>query len=366
MTMQSDLVSGDNTSLSGTEKSFLFKAIANNGILLFLVLSYFAAANFISIAYATPIETISPRNLMWMLISIAPIFLSSMVLWRFGHMALNVRPAKPIHWLIKDLKTYLITDKERLSSGLIAAVSIIFFAAVFTFVKNAIPLLNPFSWDVTFADMDRALHGGYDPYVLLDPVFGNPFMTKLADTSYSVWFLLVYFFAFTSCVDKENPTRRNTFLIAFVLCWIIGGSVLATILSSVGPVYFEAFGFGEQFEPLMTSLEEIGRIVPLTALELQALLLDGYQSGGDLRGISAMPSMHLALSWLIAFQAFHYRKIFGWMMVAFAILIQFSSVHLGWHYAIDGYLGFVIAIVCWMIGMKLAALQAWLDKRSAG
>ncbi|WP_299851274.1 phosphatase PAP2 family protein [uncultured Roseovarius sp.] len=256
-------------------------------------------------------------------------------------------------------------DRQRLLSGMVAVTCVIYFAAIFSFVKDTIPYLNPFSWDPTFAEWDRILHGGVDPYILLAPIFGNPLMTKLADSAYSFWLLLVHFFSFVACMDIGNPHRRNTFLFAFVLIWIISGSVLAILLSSVGPVYYQAFGFGDQFMPLMNMLKDINDVQPLTALELQTMLLDGYQSGNGMKGISAMPSMHVAMSWIIAFHAFQFHKTFGWLMVGFAVLIQLSSVHLGWHYAIDGYLGFAAAIICWLLAKQLANLQQRFEKRLA-
>ena len=366
MTMQTNIGSDGPAKLYGRETSILFRALGQNRILIFFVFSYLFAAGLVSAAISDPIHTIQPKYLMWMLISVVPIFLLSMVLWRFGNMVLNVKPEKPIYWLARDLRHCLISDRERVLSGFIAAFSIVFFAAVFSYVKDSIPQMNPFSWDPTFAHLDRMLHGGYDPYVLLAPVFGNPLMTKLADSAYSLWFLLIYFFAFTACMDKENPTRRNRFLFAFFLSWIIGGSILATIFSSVGPVYYQDFGFGDQFMPLVDRLHEIGASTSLTALELQAALLDGYQNNGKLTGISAMPSMHLALAWLIAFQSFQYRRVFGWVMIGFALMIQFSSVHLGWHYAVDGYLGFGVAIICWFAASWLAKLQNRFDTKASG
>lgn len=61
-------------------------------------------------------------------------------------------------------------------------------------------------------------------------------------------------------MDTDNPRRRTTFLCAFFLTWIIGGTILAILLSSVGPVYYEAFGHGDQFLPLMNSLKEFNEI----------------------------------------------------------------------------------------------------------
>ena len=280
-------------------------------------------------------------------------------------MAVNVRPDKPISWLIKDMRNTFIYNHKRALSSILTVFCVTYFAATFTFMKEMIPHINPFSWDVTFAGMDRAIHGGVDPYVLLAPFFGNPFMTKLADAAYSFWFVLIYFTLYVTCADTDNPDRRNTFLFSFLLTWILGGTILAILLSSVGPVYYQAFGYGEQFLPLMESLKGFNEVFSLTALEFQGMLLDGYQGNGDshIKGISAMPSMHVAMSWIIAFHGLKIQKVLGWALVAFAILIQLSSVHLGWHYAIDGYLGFIVAIVCWIFAKRLAKLQNHYDQK---
>ncbi len=302
-------------------------------------------------------------SFVWMLIGLVPIFLLSMVIWRFAHMVAHVRPARPIGWLLRDLRQLLVTDRARMLSGGIAILGIVFFALIFSYVKEAIPLLNPFAWDVSFAELDRQVHGGTDPYLLLLPALGHTITFRIADLAYSAWFLLIYFFGFLAAMDREDPTRRNTFLFAFILSWIIGGSLLATLFSSVGPIYFQAFGYGDQFVPLQDTLAQINETTPLVAVELQAMLLDGYQNNGGLGGISAMPSMHLATSWLMAFQGFRYARSLGWIMVGFALVIQLSSVLLGWHYAIDGYFGFVIAVFCWFCGARLARLQARIDRR---
>ena len=144
-----------------------------------------------------------------MLVGLVPIFLLSMVIWRFAHMVAHVRPARPIGWLIRDLRDLLITDRARLASGAIAIFGIVFFAVIFSYVKEAIPLLNPFAWDEAFAELDRLVHGGVDPYRLLLPALGNAAMFQIADLTYSTWFLLIYFFGFLAAMDRENPDRRE-------------------------------------------------------------------------------------------------------------------------------------------------------------
>ena len=76
---------------------------------------------------------------------------------------------------------------------------------------------------------------------------------------------------------------------------------------------------------------------------------------GRLAGISAMPSMHVATSVLIAFYAATHARWAGWFCWIFAALIMIGSVHLGWHYAVDGYFGAAIAWMAWTIARKISS-----------
>lgn len=187
MTMQSDVFSNPSSGTIGAAKSQVLTALAKNRILVFIVLSYLAVGQLISTAISTPFDSIQFSSMKWMLLASTPIFIGSMIIWRFAHMIVNVRPTKPIGWLARDLRDMFFRDRTRLLSGVVAVTCVVYFAAAFSFIKESIPLLNPFSWDPTFAEWDRLLHGGVDPYILLAPVFGNPLMTKLADSAYSLW-----------------------------------------------------------------------------------------------------------------------------------------------------------------------------------
>jgi hypothetical protein len=69
-------------------------------------------------------------------------------------------------------------------------------------------------------------------------------------------------------------------------------------------------------------------------------------------GISAMPSMHIAVTAIYVFAAWGHRY---WQQatIAFAAIIWLGSVYFGYHYVTDGPVAFAIAGVCWIASKKL-------------
>lgn len=57
--------------------------------------------------------------------------------------------------------------------------------------------------------------------------------------------------------------------------------------------------------------------------------------------------MHVsvAVTMALAFQKLH--KKLGYLMWGYVLAIQIGSVHLAWHYAIDGYLSAILTLVIW-------------------
>ena len=105
----------------------------------------------------------------------------------------------------------------------------------------------------------------------------------------------------------------------------------------------------------MQHLEMVSETSPVWALQVQEDLWTGYANDGVLAGISAMPSMHVATSVLMALYAGTHARWAGWVMAVFALLILLGSVQLGWHYAVDGYAGALIAWGAWRIGLAVVA-----------
>lgn len=235
--------------------------------------------------------------------------------------------------------------------GLLALAAVALFIGSFSFVKPLIPRMAPFSWDPELAELDRLLHFGLDPYKLLMPLMAHPYVLKALNIAYHAWFFLFYFFVFVAAFSKGR--ERNIFLCAFVLTWALGGNGLAILLSSGGPVYYEALGFGTDFAPLMEMLRAADDVTTLWALDVQASLWDSYRGLAAPRGISAMPSMHVAISVLMTLYAYRHSSWAGRILLAFTAVIMVGSVALAWHYAVDGYVGAAVALACWQMARRM-------------
>ena len=157
---------------------------------------------------------------------------------------------------------------------------------------------------------------------------------------------------------------RLCYFISTLLIWILLGSGLGMALSSAGPCYYSFVVDTNEnpFIPLMTNLEEIHRDAFLYAVHNQHMIWDARLKSHWLPfgGISAMPSIHLAMGTLFAMVAFDYRKWLGMMFVGYLVILQIGSVILGWHYAIDGYVGIVLAYLIW-ISVKRKFLHVRMD-----
>jgi hypothetical protein len=249
-----------------------------------------------------------------------------------------------------------LLDPERIASGTLVVLGVLVFMGSFTFIKESLPGLHPFAWDRTFAAWDEAIHG-VQPYRLLWPILGSPGPTMLLGGLYQLWFFVLFHLLFVAAFSKSRTELRLTFLNAFVLAWGIGGNLLAVAFASAGPVYFERLGLGRDFAPLMRGLNDLGHTGTVWAVHVQDALWTAYKGGGgQIAGISAMPSMHVGSSVLFCLFGIGFGRRIGWLMAAFALCILLASVHLGWHYAVDGYAAVVVALVSWWTARRLQRL----------
>lgn len=272
--------------------------------------------------------------------------------WHALSVMLFVRPARLTLYLLKSLKPYLAPQRLMFAAPVLLLIPV--FASTFTFFKSAIPALNPYAWDGLFTRWDALLHGGSHPWVLLQPLLGYPIVTGSINFLYNLWFFVMYALLTLQAFDTRNPSLRMRFLLSFVLSWIVLGTLGAIAFSSMGPCYDPAIIRNDgPYASLMNYLREANEQVPVWALNVQQMLWENYQNNraGMGSGISAMPSMHVATATLMALFGWQHSRMAGMALTLYALAVFIGSVHLAWHYALDGYAGIAGAwLVWWLVG----------------
>lgn len=241
---------------------------------------------------------------------------------------------------------------DHLCSSTIARFLVIFliiplFISSYSSLKQTIPLFNYYSVDLLLYRIDKLIHFNNSPWEIIQPIIGHPAITQFIDFCYLSWgSLFVYSLLYMAC--HANKRLRMQFFISLACCWILIGNILAVLLSSAGPCYFsEVTGTSiNPYEPLFQYLRSIPN---LWAVGIQSTLWKASQAGTFMPfgGISAMPSMHVSIAVLLTLLYRRFARWLGWLMIGFAFIIQVGSIHLGWHYAVDGYLSALLTIAIW-------------------
>ena len=218
-------------------------------------------------------------------------------------------------------------------------------------IKHAIPLIIPYYADPFLAELDRAIFLT-DPWRIthaLIPDWG----TRQLERIYAIWHIMQIGFG-CWMVFTRNLRLQTTALISYTAMWVLLGGICATLFSSVGPVFYEHFYGSPEFRPLLANLEA----APVTKAG-RDFLIETYQTGAYGGGISAFPSMHVAIAvWeaLVVRMAFRNRYLTAaaW---AYVFLISVGSVHLGWHYAVDSIFSAVAALIFWKVAQRIVAYE---------
>jgi hypothetical protein len=230
-------------------------------------------------------------------------------------------------------------------------------ASLFLPLKYAIPSEVPFWLDLPLADAERSLFGA-DPWLPLDRLLGPALVP--VDCVYALWLPTQVLGLFLVMVQPPSSAKSRA-LIAHSLAWFVLGVIAAVIFSSAGPIFFDRLFGGDRFALLTRTLAQGGAWVVLAESDA---MWNAFLSGkpGLVAGISAFPSLHVAVSlWLVlAARALAPRA--APVAGAYFLFIWVASVQLGWHYIADGLGGAVGMIALWLLA---APLERALAERMA-
>jgi hypothetical protein len=283
-----------------------------------------------------------------------PVLVLSLAGYCLVEMALYEKPAHPIPALWRKVKATL-TSAPRMAQGLPTVGALIIFMYVFTMVKGNITAFVPFAWDATLDRWDTALHFGLRPWQILQPILGYWPITFALNVNYNLWFFVMNAFWIHYAFFANPGVERTRYFLAFMLMWIVGGSLMAVYFSSAGPCYYERLGLSpDPYAALMSNLHGVNNIVPVWALNTQDMLWNFRNEGSAFGGVSAMPSMHCANALLFVLTAWKAPRWLRNLLIVHCALIFLGSIALGWHYAVDGYVAWALAVSMWWLAGFIA------------
>lgn len=253
------------------------------------------------------------------------------------------REAKPLRRLMATGVRY----RSRLAAAAAAALLIAIGGSAFGASKAAMIVVVPPYADPFLAALDRAVIG-QDAWRL----FAGFSYLREVDRLYTLWMSVQLLAIFALPLTPPSREKAQA-LISYALCWFLLGTLAAYAMSSVGPVYYDRM-IGGGFAELPRYLQgtDAGRI---SELLWQATMNDGTDVA---EGISAMPSMHVAMTlWLALVLR---RTPIAFLAWSYLIVIFVGSIALGWHYASDGLVSIVGVALIWRWSGRL--VDAWVAR----
>lgn len=252
--------------------------------------------------------------------------------------AVIISPRSPVGYLASSLRW-------NWRRALTVLVVFVLSLAAFTTYKVNIPDIMPFYSDKALADIGELLHG-QAPWRIAHS-FDSDTLAMLVALAYSKFWFIEWYGMVLFAALCANRLLHLRYLTALALVTMVVGTLMATAFSSVGPIFYDEFVGGERYAELLQVLKQH----PYNAhvLQYSDYLLASHRADKPAlgSGISAMPSMHVAIATVNAFYLGRLSRWLGLVGWAFAIFILFGSIYTGWHYAVDGYIAMLVVAVIW-------------------
>lgn len=222
--------------------------------------------------------------------------------------------------------------------------------AALTWLKVMLPIAKGFWADPLLAVFEATLLGR-DAWTITHGLFGGA--TAVIDRLYVTWMPIKFTTLVLLILAPISLDRARSLLSYFFI--MAAGSLGQYLLPSGGPVFYERLGFGSHFRAL-----PIEPWVATTRDYLWADYLHPYGAIGG--GISAMPSLHVAIALWVALTLRAYSRRFQWLGWAWFAAILIGSIQLGWHYALDGIAASLITGIAWWVAKQIVSSEILMPR----
>jgi hypothetical protein len=286
---------------------------------------------------------------------IAPVML-------LGKMAINRR--RGIDQTVTDIVRHFVRTRVLPGWGLpflTPVLTALLIGTAYNVFKQRVLPRSGYGFDQVLAQIDRSIFGT-DPWELTHALVPSAGATWFIDLAYHPFFFPMRMGIAICTFLPLDSRQRLRYTLAYALLMIGPTSLLAYTIPAVGPCFEAFYHHNPHFAALTRTLMEQQATLmaqghsPLSTLTLQAKLqsLFGATSIAEGGGIAALPSMHNALSTLLLCFIVGFDRRWLWVAIPYGALIFFGSVHLGWHYAIDGIVGIALTLLMWRIAGRIA------------
>lgn len=244
---------------------------------------------------------------------------------------------------------------------ILVALTLLNFA--YWWLKVNVPLLRADLLDRELWRIDQWLHLGVSPAVFAAELVAGTPASGWIDRWYFLWLTTVVSMQSAVFLSSRADRRRN-FAFACLVLWI-GGAWLYVALPAVGP----AFAMPEVFREALAGMPH--------AAGIQGRLWANYLDVAAVRAghplppmkpflaVAAMPSLHVGAHWLFALWARRRAPRLFVPWAAATALTFFGSLATGWHYAVDGYAGMVLAWVAIRLADRFEPVEELGDSGAA-
>jgi hypothetical protein len=225
------------------------------------------------------------------------------------------------------------------------SVFVVLIITLHTSLKQSIPFINPRVFDAPLIAVERAVHFGINPAWDLLATPAPAWWIAFLDITYFLWFPIMPLSA-ALFLTHRHRIRRDQYFAAFMAVWLVG-VLIGIAVPSYGPCYVDPAHFPPRGMIICNRIQhELWE--HYTNLGHIASAGDGGMVFGY--GLMAMPSLHVTVCCLYGIFLWSYGPWWRWLSITYAALIFLGSLYSGWHYAIDGYAGLLIAwLTTWAV-----------------